>query len=206
MSAPTISEIGSDTPNEGRVKINASLNSLKDNTVWRDPPSAQTGLISVGEVSATNYITTGGSPAAAGAVRLTNTNEIRWAYGGNDVFRMRNNGLTWDLSIIVGGTPYALFSIVGSVVLLPYPATFGAQATFAEISAPDAPASGYSSLYAKNGGLCLKDDAGVEYNMGMYSRGAGLPDVGATPEGTIRYNETTEFLYILVNGAWKQLP
>lgn len=208
MSAPVISLIlTTDTPNEGRAKINSSLESLRDNTVHLSPASAQSGLISVGEGSFTNYITLGGSPAAAGAIRLTNTNEIRWAYAGNDVYRMRNNGLTWDLSVIVGGTAYPIISAIASVVSFPYAISLSGGAIYAEMAEPATPGTGYGTVYATAGKLYFKNDDGVVHDLtsSQYSRGAGKPDASTVAEGTWRYDSTAGTLNIQINGAWVEI-
>lgn len=208
MSAPVISLITNDTPRDGRDKINASLTSLKDNTVWLDPMSTQNGVFRVVAGLFSQYVSFGTSPAAAGAVRLENTAEMRWAYSGVDTWRMRNNGNAWDLSWYLAGTWYPVFQIAASVVGMPNPVSFGAQATFTEITEPGAPLAG-GSVYANGGVLYYKNAAGTVYNLTtgatLFSRGSGYADPATVAEGSIRYDDDTDTLSINVNGAWREL-
>ena len=212
MSAPVISLVGDDTPKTGRDKFNASLTSLRDNTVWLDPMSPQSGIASITGALLSSYLSVGASPAAVGAVRLENTAEIRWAYSGADAWRMRNSGNAWDVSFYSGAAWHAAINIVAGIVTFPTYVTFLGNVTIAEVASPSSPGSGYGTVYAKNDGkLYYKNSAGVEYDLtagagtSMYSRGAGLPSTAGLADGFIRYDETGKTLNININGSWVQI-
>ncbi len=212
MSAPVIQLITSDTPKEGRDKINASLTSLRDNSVWLDPMSPQSGVIEITAGLFSSFVSVGANPALDGAVRLPDASEVRWAYAGVDTWRMRGNGNAWDLSWYLTDTWHAIIQVAAAVVAFPLGVTVGAQVVMTEIAEPATPLSGNGYLYGKSDGkLYYKNSAGVEVDLtntaavANYSRGAGVPAIGSVAEGFIRYDETSKSLKIAVNGAWIEI-
>jgi hypothetical protein len=92
MSAPVISLIiTTDTPNAGMVKINASLTSLRDGTVWLDPASPQSGSLSVTTGTFSSYlklaeITAPGTPSAGAGYLYGNGGKIYWKDSAGTVY------------------------------------------------------------------------------------------------------------------------
>lgn len=210
MSTPVIQLITSDTPKAGRDKINASLTSLKDNTVWLDPMSPQSGTAEITGILLSSFVSVGAYPAINGAVRLENAAEIRWAYTGVDTWRMRSSGNTWDLSWYLTGAWHPIIQVAGAALAFPSGVAVGAQVALSEITPPATPLSGQGYVYAKSDGrVYYKNSAGTEYDLtgvaaSMYSRGAGTPDVLTVNDGHIRYDETEKMLKIAIDGSWRQ--